>query len=57
MRKMPDLDIFICHDDWYTRDDTNGHFIPTDKAPPEAVEAMKTVNERIDWERKQGAHY
>lgn len=44
MMKIEELSIFIRHFDWYTKDET-GYFIPTDKAPPEAVKAMEYVNE------------
>lgn len=57
MRKIPEFDIFIRHHDWYVKDEKTYHYIPTDKAPPEAVEAMKSLNERIDWEKKQGGQY
>lgn len=56
MRRNKDFEMFIEHFDWYTEDE-NHHFIPTDKAPPEAVEAMERYNKRKDWEKKQGAHY
>lgn len=44
MRKMPELSVFIRHYDWYTKDDTDNFFIPTAKAPPEAVKASKRYN-------------
>lgn len=34
---------FITHTDWYTEVKGIG-YVPTDKAPPEAVNAMKTYN-------------
>lgn len=43
MRKMPELSVFISHYDWYTYDEI-GYFVPTDKAPPEAIEAMEYCN-------------
>jgi len=43
MRKMPELDVFISHYDWYTKDEV-GFFVPTDKAPQEAIEAMEYCN-------------
>lgn len=43
MMKIEELSVFITHYDWYTKDEI-GYFVPTDKAPPEAVEAMEYVN-------------
>lgn len=56
VRRDRDFEMFITHYDWYTKDELH-HYIPTDKAPQEAVEAMKRFNERMDWENKQGAQY
>ena len=52
MRIIKELDVFIDHDDWYTKD-KNRFFVPTEKAPPEAVKAMEHCNElaRRDEER------
>ncbi len=44
MRKVEELFVFITHYDWYTKDEI-GYFVPTDKAPPEAVKAMEHCNE------------
>ena len=44
MRKLPELDIFITHYDWYTKD-AKGYFVPTEEAPKEAVKAMNYCNE------------
>lgn len=35
---------FLGHFDWYTNEPGKG-YIPTEKAPPEAVEATKRLNE------------
>lgn len=43
MRVLKDL-WFIKHRDWFTLDEEQG-YVPTEKAPPEAVEAMKRLNE------------
>ena len=32
------------HFEWYTHDKDNG-YQPTEKAPPEAIEALKEINE------------
>ena len=52
MRIVKELDVFITHYDWYTKDE-NYYFVPTEKAPPEAVKAMEHCNElaRRDEER------
>lgn len=43
MRRDSVYHIFAGHFDWYTIDPKKG-FIPTEKAPKEAVEAMKRHN-------------
>lgn len=52
MRIVRELSVFIRHTDWYTKDE-NDYFVPTEKAPPEAVKAMEHCNElaRRDEER------
>lgn len=45
MRTGKDMNIFITHFDWYKEVPGVG-YEPTEKAPEEAVEAMKRVNER-----------
>lgn len=45
MRYDKDYFFFAPHSEWYTVEKGKG-YVPTDKAPPEAVEAMKRVNER-----------
>ncbi len=45
MRRDRDFEVFAMHFDWYTVDEKKG-YIPTDKAPKEAVEAMKRYNAR-----------
>lgn len=42
MRIIKELLVFIHHYDWYTTDEFG--YVPTDKAPPEAVDAMRIVN-------------
>ena len=54
MKHIPELDVFAGHTDWWDYDE-NRYFVPTEKAPPEAVEAMRIVNEmtkREEAERK-----
>ena len=43
MRSDKNLKIFLGHRDWYEFKRGEG-YVPTDKAPPEAVEAMKAFN-------------
>ena len=43
MRRDRNLEIFLGHPEWYTFDDEKG-YVPTEKAPPEAVEAMEKYN-------------
>ncbi len=47
MRYIPELSVFIRHHEWWTRTPDRKFFVPTDKAPKEAVEAIEKVNERI----------
>lgn len=47
MRFIPELLVFIRHPEWWTRTPDRKFFIPTDKAPKEAIEAMKKFNERV----------
>lgn len=42
------LEVFGGHFDWFIVDPEKG-YIPTDKAPKEAVEAMKEYNEEYFW--------
>lgn len=44
MRIIPQLKVFARHYDWYTKDE-KGNFVPTEKAPKEAIEAMNFCNE------------
>lgn len=48
MRIIKCLEVFGGHFDWFTVDPKKG-YIPTDKAPKEAVEAMKEYNEEYFW--------
>lgn len=43
MRVDRNLLVFLGHFDWYTLKKGEG-YVPTDKAPPEAVAAMKRFN-------------
>lgn len=45
MRADKDLRIFLGKSDWYTFEKNIG-YIPTEKAPKEAIEAMKRYNIR-----------
>lgn len=56
MRKMPELSVFIRHYDWYTKDDTGNFFIPTDKAPLEAVKAMEYCNKLLKRDMDNDMH-
>lgn len=47
MRNDKDFFYFAPHFDWYIVEKGKG-YVPTDKAPPEAVEAMRRVNERSE---------
>ena len=47
MRINNDLKVFIARPDWYEIVEGVG-YVPTDKAPVEAVDAMKRVNERAN---------
>lgn len=51
MRADKDLRIFLGNSDWYKLKKNIG-YIPTDKAPKEAVEAMKRYNERVKQEQR-----
>lgn len=43
MRVDPNLVMFLGHPDWYNFEVGAG-YVPTDKAPPEAVEAIEDYN-------------
>lgn len=43
MTKDSNLMIFLAHSEWYTHVKGVG-YVPTEKAPPEAVKAMKEYN-------------
>ena len=47
MRRVKKLLVFADHDDWWEYSKDGKYFVPTEKAPKEAVEAMKIVNKRI----------
>lgn len=49
MRINWDFHVFAGHPEWYTIEKGKG-YIPTEKAPEEAKEAMKRYNE---WMKKQ----
>lgn len=52
MRNDKDFFFFAPHFDWYTIVKGKG-YVPTDKAPPEAIEAMKRVNQRLNKQAEQ----
>ena len=52
MRKDEDFMIFAGKTDWYTFVAYVG-YVPTEKAPPEAVEAMERVNKRLKEEYEE----
>ena len=47
MRRIPELLVFADHTEWWTHDEERKYIIPTKEAPPEAVEAIRIVNEKI----------
>lgn len=47
MRIIPELKVFVRHYDWWHYDEDMKYYVPTKEAPPEAVEAMRIVNEKI----------
>lgn len=51
MRFDKDFLIFASHFDWYTVVDGKG-YVPTEKAPIEAIEAMERVNRRNENTQK-----
>lgn len=55
MRILKELNVFIDHDDWYTKD-KNRFFVPTEKAPPEAVKAMEKLNELAKRDEERHVH-
>lgn len=55
MRIMKELDIFAKHFDWYTKD-TEGYYVPTEKAPPEAIAAMKKCNDIAKRDKERHVH-
>ena len=56
MRKMIEFKVFFKHKDWYTMDESGNYFIPTEKAPPEAVEAMEYCNKLVKEDIKNDSH-
>ena len=56
--RVPKIYRFIIHHDWYTRTE-DGFYIPTEKAPQQAISDMEIINEhrreRLDWLRKNPA--
>ncbi|MBR2280443.1 MAG: hypothetical protein IJ903_05950 [Ruminococcus sp.] len=55
MRKIPELSIFIKHFDWWKKD-KNDYYVPTEKAPPEAIKAMEKVNALIKHDEKHSCN-
>lgn len=47
MRSIKELSVFARHYDWWEYSKDGKYFVPTEKAPKEAVEAIKIVNKRI----------
>ena len=56
MKIVKELDIFIEHYDWYTKSEDHLYFIPTEKAPPEAVKAMEYCNELVKRDIENDMH-
>ena len=56
MRIMREFLVFFKHKDWYTMDESRCYFIPTEKAPPEAVEAMEVCNELMRQDIENDMH-
>lgn len=56
MRNDKDLFYLLDHHEYYTKDEENYYFIPTENAPQEAVEAIKRVNKRLKWDKDNDAH-
>lgn len=54
MRKIPELDAFIEHFDWYIM--KNGYYVPTEKASQEAIDAMEKVNKLLKYDRDNHCH-
>lgn len=55
MKIVNELSVFIRHYDWYLKD-KDGFFVPTDKAPPEAVKAMEYCNELAKRDIENDTH-
>lgn len=55
MRIIKELNIIAGHYDWYTKDE-NYYYVPTDKAPPEAVKAMEKLNELARRDEEMHVH-
>lgn len=47
MRKVKEMLVFIDHFDWWDYSEDGKFFVPTEKAPPEAIKAIEIVNDRI----------
>ena len=55
MKILKELSVFSRHSDWYTKDE-DGYFVPTEKAPPEAVEAMEYCNKLAKEDAENDCH-
>ena len=55
MRIMKELDLFAKHFDWYTKD-SEGYYVPTEKAPPEAIAAMEKCNDIAKRDKERHVH-
>ena len=47
MRYIPEISFLAEHSEWVDYDKDHKYFIPVDGAPPEVVEAIRSVNEKI----------
>lgn len=55
MKIVKELTVFVDHYDWY-RSSSDGYFIPTEEAPPEAVKAMEYCNELVKRDLENDMH-
>ena len=47
MRYVPEIDFLAEHTEWWDYDSDYKYFVPAKDAPPEVVEAIRSVNEKI----------
>ena len=55
MKIVKESDVFVDHYDWY-RSSPEGYFVPTEKAPPEAVKAMEYCNKLAKEDIENDCH-